>query len=109
MENMIGTYGLLPRDEQKIWDNKLEKQGLQELPANLDEHLVGELRNIKSLCDEAIREINTAGITYRVSDILAEEIPEKSEGLFDLIVYRRRASIFKSDGTIVDKSTKGAQ
>ncbi|MDN4753133.1 hypothetical protein QYZ87_03785 [Porphyromonadaceae bacterium W3.11] len=92
MENMIGTCGLLPQEEQELWDNKLEKQGLKEIPANLEEHLLEELQNIKSLCDEAIREINTAGITSRVSDILAEEVPEKSEGLFDLIVYRGRKS-----------------
>lgn len=59
----------------------------EKLPENLEETLIDGMRRIIALCEEGILEIKEVGIqSNRTCDILAEEIPEKSNELFKLIL-----------------------
>lgn len=74
-----------------------------ELPENMEEFLNEGLHRIITLCNEGIKLLKDDGVTSRVCDILADEIPTKSESLFDVVFRWRDASVRNLDDTAKNK------
>lgn len=47
--------------------------------------LISGVKELRALCDECIEELQTSVNSNRVCDILGDEIPDKSDALFDVI------------------------
>lgn len=68
--------------------------GVAENTQCISKQLLEGIRHIRSLCDEAEAEIKAnKTMSARLCDILAEEIPELSDSLFDVILGRGHFSV----------------
>lgn len=65
--------------------------------------LIQGLKELMNLCNECIGEIEVSVESNRACDILATEIPEKSNALFEIIFYRGDSSIGDIDSTSKNK------
>ena len=71
---------------------------------SVENYVIEGVKKIRSLCDEVMNEIkSSSSLTPRVSDILAEEIPELSESLFGIILNRSNSSVFNCNKPHVDE------
>lgn len=74
-------------------------------PQNEERQIIDGIEAIKSLCDEALAEVTSNGImSTRVCDILAEEVQEISEGLFNIILNRNNPFIGYFNDAHADES-----